>query len=229
MTTSYPLRSIRSYVRRQGRITPGQANALIHYWDHYCLEFNSETAIDWQNLFPRQAPCILEIGFGMGTLLVAMAKQYPDKNFIGVEVHRPGIGQCINQAQREGVSNLKIFAGDALLVLEQIPNQSLEKVLLLFPDPWPKTRHHKRRIVQPAFVKLVAEKLLVGGQFHLATDWQPYAAHMINVLNQCPALKNCFGAENFATDLERPATKFERRGQKLGHDIWELLYTQINP
>ncbi len=172
---------------------------------------------------------VLEIGFGMGDSLIAMAVKSPEIDFIGIEVHQPGIGRCLTQANHFQLTNLKIFAEDAIGVLEGcIANHSLDKVCLFFPDPWPKTKHHKRRIVQNSFVSLVAQKLKVGGQFHMATDWKDYADHMLAVLEKSPAFANQFGPGQVApSQFERPSTKFEMRGQKLGHQIWDLVYKRL--
>lgn len=222
-----PLRPIRSFVLRQGRITPSQQRALRESWAHYGVEVVEAQPLCWSEIFGRQAARVLEIGFGMGDTLVTLAAHSPEIDFIGIEVHPPGVGACMAKAQAAGLTNLKIFATDALTVLAQIPTASLDKVLLLFPDPWPKKRHHKRRIVQAAFAALIAEKLKPGGIFHLATDWQPYADHMLAVLEACPLLVNVLGKGQFAPEpRDRVTTKFEKRGLKLGHHIWDLLYAK---
>jgi tRNA (guanine-N7-)-methyltransferase len=220
------LRPIRSYVLRQGRITSSQQMALNEWWPNYGLEIAQfPEEIHWQSLFNRDAVRVMEIGFGMGDSLVALAKAHPEMDFIGVEVHQPGVGKCIHQAQGLGLTNLKIFAEDALAVLAKCPANSLDKVLLLFPDPWPKKKHHKRRIVQTPFASLIAEKLKTAGQFHMATDWEPYAEHMLETLDAHPAYRNTAGKGFFAVQgFERGQTKFERRGQRLGHAIRDLVY-----
>jgi len=206
-------RPIRSFVLRQGHITKGQQKALKDSWSQY-----------GERVFERVAPLILEIGFGMGDHLVEQASKHSDCDFIGIEVHPPGIGSCIVKARECGLNNLKIYAEDAVTILNQnIEDKRLDKVILLFPDPWPKTKHHKRRIVQPDFVKLVAEKLKVGGLFQLATDWQPYADHMLAVLNSSPYFKNVH-ENGFAPPSDRTPTKFEKRAQRKGFLIWELLF-----
>ncbi|MBS0286580.1 MAG: tRNA (guanosine(46)-N7)-methyltransferase TrmB [Proteobacteria bacterium] len=223
--TQKPPRPIRSYVVRQGRSSKSQQQARDLYWQQYGLNL-SEGFCGWPAVFGRDAARVLEIGFGMGDTLITLAKAHPEMDFIGIEVHPPGVGRCLVQAQAHGLTNLKLYAEDALSVLEEaIPDGSLDKVLLYFPDPWPKKKHHKRRIVQSNFVNLVAQKLKPGGVFHMATDWQAYADHMLAILEACPALRNTFGKSTFApSQYLRPLTKFEARGQKLGHDIWDLVY-----
>lgn len=226
-TTPHP-RTIRSYVLRKGRMTPGQQRALESNWVQFGLKAQGDREIfHWPAVFGRQAPVILEIGFGMGDSLIAMAMHSPNENFIGVEVHPPGVGACLAKAQAAGLTNLKVFAQDIFEVLKHTPQASLNKVLLLFPDPWPKKRHHKRRIVQLEFIALIAEKLTPGGMFHAATDWQPYAEHMLAVLETCPQFVNVFGQNQFAPINQRLTTKFERRGLKLGHQIFDMIYQRV--
>ncbi len=224
-TLEKPRRAIRSYVLRQGRITPSQKEALSTAWDHYGLEINAKI-YQWDEVFARKAPRILEIGFGMGDSLFTLAQSHPENDYIGIEVHAPGVGSLLAKAQAHCLTNLKVFASDAVEVLvKSVKDNSLDKVLLLFPDPWPKKKHHKRRIVQSEFVQLVADKLKPNGFFHLATDWQPYADHMLAVLDSCPAFANAFGKGNFAPPgYERSLTKFEQRGQRLGHAICDLVF-----
>lgn len=231
MTLEKETRAIRSYVLRQGRMTPAQKRGMTESWTRYGLTIPVENkGLDWCQIFGREAPTFLEIGFGMGESLLALASTHPEKNFIGIEVHQPGVGGCLWSAQKLGLENLRVFREDAKKVLQEcIPDGSLDKIFLLFPDPWPKRKHHKRRLVQPDFVALIARKLKKGGIFHLATDWQPYAEQMITVLEACPALSNMFGPGNVAPPLTvaRIETKFERRGQKLGYVISDLLYTRV--
>lgn len=226
MTLEHPLRTIRSYVLRQGRITGSQQRALSELWSQYGLDVPESTHFyDWQKIFGRAAPCVLEIGFGMGDTLVGLAKAHPEKNFIGVEVHQPGVGHCLQEAHKAGLTNLKIFCHDAKEVLAKcIPDHSLDKILLLFPDPWPKKKHNKRRIVQDHFVSFLAQKLTTQGLFHLATDWQPYADHMIAVLDA-----NTHYVRDEHAECNRLETKFERRGLKLGHQIVDLVYRRSSP
>jgi tRNA (guanine-N7-)-methyltransferase len=224
-----PSRSIRSYVLRAGRITAAQQRALVELWPRYGIDYAAEV-LNLDQLFGRNAPRTLEIGFGNGEHLLERAISAPERDFIGIEVHRPGIGHLMLAAAKAGVLNLRVMAHDALDVLQrQIPSASLDELQLLFPDPWPKERHHKRRIVQAAFAALVASRLKTGGRFHLATDWEPYALHMLQVLSACDALRNC-AAEGGYTEavMARSATRFERRGERLGHRVRQLLYERTD-
>jgi tRNA (guanine-N7-)-methyltransferase len=220
-------RAIRSYVLRAGRVTPGQQRALDEHWSRFGVEFEPQ-ALDLARVFGRDAARTLEIGFGNGEHLLERALRQPDHDFLGVEVHRPGIGHLLLAAATAGVPNLRVIAHDAIEVLrQQLAPGSLNEVQLLFPDPWPKKRHHKRRIVQPEFVALVASRLASGGRLHLATDWEPYAEDMLRVLNDCSLLANCAAAGGFidvGALAARRATRFERRGERLGHRVRELLY-----
>jgi tRNA (guanine-N7-)-methyltransferase len=220
-------RSIRSYVLRAGRITQAQQRALEQHWPRFGVEFQPEV-LDLARLFGRAAPCTLEIGFGNGEHLLERALAQPQRNFLGVEVHRPGIGHLLLASANTGAANLRVVAHDAVEVLrEQIAPGSLDEVQLLFPDPWPKKRHHKRRIVQHDFVTLMASRLGEGGRLHLATDWEPYAVEMLQELDGCALLLNCAAAGGFidAAAVEaRTATRFQRRGERLGHQVRELLY-----
>ncbi len=214
-------RRIRSFVRREGRLTPGQQNALERLWPRYGLLPGQR--LDPTSVFGRRAPLTLEIGFGNGRSLAAMAAAEPTQDFIGIEVHRPGVGQLLQALDAGALGNVRVYCHDALEILHHcLDDASLERVLLLFPDPWPKKKHHKRRIVQPEFAALIARKLKPGGLFHLATDWQPYAHHMRQVLDQCPQLApDAAGANPRAP---RPRTKFEQRGERLGHRVSDLFY-----
>ena len=218
-------REIRSFVLREGRMTESQKSAIAKLWPHYGLDFNGET-LDTEATFPRQATTILEIGFGMGDSLVAIAESHPENNYIGIEVHRPGVGRLLANVHEKQLSNLKVFCHDAVEVLKQsIADESLDGVFLFFPDPWPKARHHKRRIVQPPFVELIAKKLKPGGFFHMATDWENYAEHMLEVMNASPLFENQSSTGGAVEKPGyRPLTKFEKRGQRLGHGIWDLVF-----
>lgn len=222
--TEHPFRRIRSFVRREGRLTPGQARALEQWLPTFGLP-DDDTPLDFNAIFDRAAPTLLEIGFGNGDALLEMAQRHPQWNFIGIEVHRPGVGHLLKQAGELGLQNLRVSSRDAVEVLEkQVPDASLARVMLYFADPWPKKRHHKRRIVQPGFAQIVARKLEPGGEFHLATDWENYAEHMREVLDVAPGFTNTTPG-NFAPRPEdRPLTKFEKRGQRLGHGVWDLVY-----
>ncbi|PCH61877.1 MAG: tRNA (guanosine(46)-N7)-methyltransferase TrmB [SAR86 cluster bacterium] len=218
-------RPIRSYVIRSGRLTDSQSKALELYAKHYVVEFNHQ-AFDLSRLFPRQADIIVEIGFGMGDSLLEMAKQNPQQNYLGIEVHKPGIGKLLQGIASEQLSNLKIVCHDAKEVLaEGFTDDSLSRIHIYFPDPWHKKKHNKRRLIQTQFVQLLMKKLSKGGHIHLATDWQPYAEHMLEVLSNIDDLKNCLGDDVYWQDHDRPTTKFEKRGRKLGHGVWDLLFT----
>jgi tRNA (guanine-N7-)-methyltransferase len=218
-------RPIRSFVRREGRLTAGQRRALEQLWPRYGIEL-PEDADALRSWLWTDHPVTLEIGFGNGDTLAEMASQNPDRRFLGIEVHRPGVGHLLQLIEREGLENLRIVSADAVEVLrEQIPEASLDTVLVFFPDPWPKKRHHKRRLVQQDFVGLVASRLKPGGRFHLATDWEDYAQQMLVVLEASEGFDNATGPGQFAPRPDyRPPTKFERRGQRLGHDVWDLIY-----
>lgn len=223
-----PLRRIRSFVRRQGRLTKGQQLALDQYWPEMGVEFQPEP-LDLTQLFGRDAPVVLEIGFGMGASLVTMAQNNPQQNFLGIEVHAPGVGACLASAKEANVENLRVMCHDAVEVLEKmIPDNSLRMVQLFFPDPWHKARHNKRRIVQTPFAELVMRKLKLGGVFHMATDWEAYAEHMLEVMNGIDGSKNQSETQDYVPRPEtRPLTKFEQRGQRLGHGVWDLMFERI--
>ncbi len=222
-------RKIRSFIRREGRLTSGQQAAIAQYWAHMGLDYCCQS-IDFHVLFQRAAPIVLEIGFGMGKSLVEMAHNEPEKNFLGIEVHRPGVGACLAYAQSLGLANLRVMSHDAVEVLEQmIPDESLARVQIYFPDPWHKKRHNKRRIIQPAFVHLLARKIQQGGYLHLATDWQDYAQHMQSVLKANIHYKNVSANGAFIHRPHwRPETKFEQRAHQLGHRVWDLMFQRIS-
>ncbi|OCG15811.1 tRNA (guanosine(46)-N7)-methyltransferase TrmB [Gilliamella sp. WF3-4] len=215
-------RTIRSFVLRQGRLTKGQEQALNNLWPVFGIEYDANSPI----YFATGKPAVLEIGFGMGASLIEMAKNAPNKNFLGIEVHKPGVGACLMAIEENQLSNLKVMCHDAVEVLENmIPNHSLDKVQIFFPDPWHKARHNKRRIIQPKFVQLIRQKLKLGGILHLATDWQNYAEHMLDVLNQAEGFENLSPSSNYIPRPDdRPITKFEKRGQNLGHGVWDLQF-----
>lgn len=212
-----PTQHIKSFILRQGHMSSAQKAALKTLWPIYGLDLQEQT--NFKNIFPKVGPLVLEIGFGNGDTLITLAKTYPEKNFIGIEVHKPGVGALLLKLKTFELHNVRIFSHDALEVLQTIPDESLEAVYLLFPDPWPKRRHHKRRIVQPHFVELIQRKLKVLGKFHLATDWEDYAHQISNILSQNPNLKPL--PSSFSN---RIATKFEIRGKKLGHLIWDFIF-----
>jgi tRNA (guanine-N7-)-methyltransferase len=216
------LRAVRSYVVRAGRLTDAQQRALIELWPRYGVPFG-EAVLDLAALFGRPGPCTLEIGFGNGEHLAARAQAEPARNFLGVEVHRPGIGRLLRAAAAAELDNLLIINHDAVEVLQQqIAPGALDQVQILFPDPWPKKRHHKRRLIQTDFALLAASRLRPGGQLHLATDWAPYAEHMRLVLDACPLLEPLVPQD--AGSSRRDATRFEQRGLRLGHQVRDLMY-----
>ncbi len=222
-----PHRRIRSFVRREGRITPAQQRALSELWPRYGIELGAGL-LDLESHFGRQAPRMLEIGFGNGDALAAMAAAHAEIDYLGVEVHRPGVGHLLQELAARQISNVRVIAVDAVEVLTQLPDASLAAVHLFFPDPWPKKRHHKRRLVQTPFVECVRHKLAIGGVFLLATDWEDYAAAMVEVLSQVPGFENTAGTESFSERLpQRPLTRFERRGHRLGHVVRDLSYRRV--
>jgi tRNA (guanine-N7-)-methyltransferase len=220
-------RPIRSFVRRSGRLTPSQQRALGTLWPDYGLDAGAGR-LELDAAFGRRMPRVLEIGFGNGESLVSEARAHPELDFLGIEVHDPGIGHCLLAARAAGLSNLRVVAADALDVLETgIPAASLRRINLYFPDPWPKKRHHKRRIVQPAFVDLCAAALEAGGTLRIATDWADYAEHIEAVLAASDRFALTERREHAGdAPLERPATKFERRGVARGHRIVDWIFTK---
>lgn len=220
-------RRIRSFVRREGRMTSAQTTAFHQEWARYGLEL-SEHSIQFENVFGRTAPCFLEIGFGMGHTLLTLAQTMPEYHFIGVDVYRPGIGTLLAGLKKHHIENVRLFHADAIQVLTQaIADNSLDGIYLFFPDPWPKKRHHKRRIVQPDFAELVLKKLKTGGFLHCATDWEDYAKHMLEVLQSSVGFVNTSEDGTFVPrPPSRPLTKFELRGQRLGHGVWDLIFTK---
>ncbi len=222
--TAAPLRTVKSFVVRTGRMTEAQKAAMAAQWPRYGLEV-AGGMIDAQAIFGRQAPLVFEIGFGMGGSLAEMAAQHPELDYIGVEVHTPGIGNLLKLAEAAALPNLRVYRADAKDVLQLcIPDASLACVQIFFPDPWHKKRHYKRRLIQPEFVQELRAKLAVGGVLHLATDWEPYAQQMMEVLSAAPGWRNRFGAGAWATEHDRPTTKFEQRGERLGHGVWDLMF-----
>ncbi len=219
------MRTVRSFVMRAGRTTEGQQKALEEVWPEMGLELKNG-AIDFAEVFGRQAPVVLEIGFGMGDSLIEMATQQPDKNYIGIEVHRPGVGRLLSRANESGLTNIRVYAEDAVEVLADcIPDNSLHALQLFFPDPWHKKKHHKRRIVQPEFAQKIRQKLEVGGYFHMATDWENYAEHMMEVMTAAEGFTNQAGEGEYSPQPEwRPVTKFQKRGERLGHGVWDLMF-----
>jgi len=220
-----PRRGIRSFVVRAGRMTAAQERAWQELWPRYGVE-TADHVLDLAAVFGREARRTLEIGFGNGEALVALAAAHPECDYLGIEVHPPGVGHLLLRAQASGVANLRVICRDAVEVLRDcIAESSLDEVLLYFPDPWPKKRHHKRRIVQAGFVALVASRLRPGGVLRMATDWEPYAVQMLEVAGACPALVSESTQGGFVPRPEsRPVTRFERRGERLGHGVRELAF-----
>lgn len=221
-------RRVRSFVLRAGRVTGGQKRALSELWPVFGLAECGDK-LDLAALFGNSHPVIMEIGFGNGDATWQMAASHPEENFLAVEVHKPGVGHLLLKLEENGISNVRIACEDAVELLhKRIPAASLAGVRIYFPDPWPKKRHHKRRIVQAPFIGLLAEKMRIGGILHLATDWAPYAEHMLEVMH------NCKGFENFSPvggpvskPAWRPATKYEQRGERLGHGVFDLVFRRI--
>lgn len=228
MKPEFKKKSIRSYVIRAGRITEGQKNAFDRWWPVYGLSL-FDGLQSFNEVFANTNPVVVEVGFGMGDSLIEMAQAEPDKNFVGIEVHPPGVGRLINQAGLMGLQNLRVYMADAKDVLQDcFADESIARFQLYFPDPWHKKKHNKRRIVQADFVALVSSKLSPGGLFHLATDWADYAEHMMEVLCLAQRLENMTPDYLFAEKPDfRPETKFERRGERLGHAVWDLLFKKI--
>jgi len=224
-TLPKPLRPIRSYVLRQGRLTPGQQRAFAQHWATFGVEF-AEQPLDFTHLFGNSNPVYVEIGCGNGAALAEMALRHPTRNYLGIEVHTPGVGHLLLRLAAQGNTNVRIIRHDALAVLRHaISDQTLAGLYLFFPDPWPKKRHHKRRLVQPDFTALVVDKLVPNGLLHMTTDWEPYAAHMLTVLQANPFLKNTATTGDFVSrPADRPLTRFEQRGQKLGHTVYDLIF-----
>jgi tRNA (guanine-N7-)-methyltransferase len=221
-------RVVRSFVRREGRMTEGQRRALELHWQRYGVEQSRET-LDLDALFGRSAPRRLEIGFGMGESLLAMASAAPETDFLGIEVYRPGVGHLLRELEVRGIGNVRVISADAVEVLkEMIPPAALEAIYVFFPDPWPKKRHHKRRLMNSTFASLAASRLAPGGVLHMATDWEDYALQALEVLKGVSDLRNTAGPGQFAPRPEwRTATRFERRGERLGHGVWDLIFEKI--
>jgi tRNA (guanine-N7-)-methyltransferase len=216
---------IRSYVLRQGRFSRGQQRAYAELLPKYGLPYRRE-ALDFRGIFGREAPVVAEIGFGMGETTASIASGNPGNDYLAIEVHAPGVGSLLRQIEAASIANVRIVQHDAVEVLrDMVPSASLAAIHVFFPDPWPKKRHHKRRLLQPDFVALAASRLVAGGLLHVATDWQEYAEHVLAVLSASPGLRNT--ADGFAARPPwRPETKFERRGRSLGHGVWDLLFAR---
>ncbi|MGH8265081.1 MAG: tRNA (guanosine(46)-N7)-methyltransferase TrmB [Steroidobacteraceae bacterium] len=224
MTNVEHPRSVRSFVLRGGRITVAQRRALEDYWARYGIESNG--ALDLDQVFGRRARRVVEIGFGHGENILALAALSPETDFLGIEVHRAGIGKLLLEAAALDLQNLRVLCRDAVDVLGgQLADSSVDELLIFFPDPWPKKRHHKRRLIQDGFVELAARRLRPGGMLRVATDWQDYAEQMLDVLTRSPLLANDEPAGGFCPrSATRPLTHFEQRGARLGHDVWDLAF-----
>ena len=228
-------RKIKSFVKREGRMTLGQKQAYEVMMPEYGVHYKKEM-LDFNALFGNQNPVCLEIGFGMGSSLAAQAQMYPDRNYIGIEVHKPGVGALLLRMQEQQLTNIRVMSHDAVEVLENmIADNSLSLIQLYFPDPWHKRKHHKRRIVQVYFVKRLFSKLRLGGHFHMATDWQDYAKYMLKIMlesirihqdqNEALVWGNCSESNDYIPKPEdRPSTKFQKRGERLGHGVWDLMF-----
>ena len=220
------VKPVRSFVRRTGRITKSQALSFQDHWSTYGL--HSEPSFNIDNAFTQKAPLVIEVGFGMGDSLITMAKDRPWENFIGIEVHTPGVGRLLQQAALHQLTNIKVFQDDAVDILNTcIKDHSVHRLQIYFPDPWPKKKHHKRRLIQAPFVEVITQKLQTNGLLHLATDWEPYAHHMLDVLQATSNLINTSKSadEPFIPRPEfRPITKFEKRGERFQHPIFDILF-----
>lgn len=219
------LKTIRSFVKRQGRMSKRQQHALEQYWGQYGIDYQAD-GFDLDKAFARHGKTVVEIGFGMGKSLVEQAKANPDCNYLGIEVHTPGVGTLLADCAELNLSNVRIIQHDAVEVLKfMLDDKSIDLFQIFFPDPWHKKRHHKRRLIQAPFVELLISKLKAGGIIHCATDWQGYAEQMMQVLTENQHLTNCVGPEQYSERPEsRPLTKFEQRGHRLGHGVWDLLF-----
>ena len=228
MTATEHPRSIRSFVTRGGRITAAQERALSSLWPKYGVALGTQR-LETRALFGREGPCTIEIGFGNGENLLSLAAAHPGRNFLGVEVHRPGVGRLLLGLEERGLANVRVICHDAVEVFErQVAPHSVHEILVLFPDPWPKKRHHKRRLIQRPFVDLAVSRLAHDGVLRLATDWQPYALEMLSTLMATPELENLAADGAFVPrSVERAPTRFERRGESLGHEVWDLAFRRI--
>lgn len=222
-------RKIRSYVRREGRFTPAQKLAYKSLWPVYGLDVTPEQW-DLARLFGRQSDVFLELGFGDGRVLKMLSARHPENDYLGIEVHRPGVGRVMRELEEQGLRNVRVASEDGMEVLQRnIPDQSLAGILIFFPDPWHKKKHKKRRMIQPEFVRAAALRLQQGGILHLATDWENYAQQMLEVLSAEPLLKNT-SLENTYVERpqSRPLTKYEQRGLRLGHGVWDLVFQRVD-
>jgi len=225
-------RTIRSFVKREGKITTGQQTAIDTLWATHGVDLNddpSNNQMDFTNVFGRDAEIVMEIGFGNGLSLAEMAENAPETNFFGVEVHRPGVGSLLVQVRERDLGNVRVSGEDAVEVLKQVPENSLDRMQIFFPDPWHKKRHHKRRLIKAEFVETVIDRLKTGGKLHVATDWENYAEHVMELLAANTRLQNEGELEGgyLVKPEYRPETKYERRGVNLGHGVWDLVFTKV--
>jgi tRNA (guanine-N7-)-methyltransferase len=223
-------RHIQSFVLRAGRMTPAQERALTELWPSYGVDLGDDP-LDLEAIFGRRAPRCLEIGFGVGEVIGSLAENHPHIDYVGIEVHRPGVGRLLLRAEQTNLRNLRVICRDAVEVLkDKLPNDSVDEILVFFPDPWHKKRHHKRRLIEPKFVASMAAKLRCGGVLRLATDWQAYAEQMLAVCNADPHLASLSADATYVARPDfRPPTRFERRGARLGLGVWDLAYTKLAP
>jgi tRNA (guanine-N7-)-methyltransferase len=226
---SQPQRGIRSYTLRQGRLTPAQQRAMDKLLPRFGLVCSGEP-LDFAASFGRKTPLILEIGFGSGDSLAQMAQAHPENDYLGIEVHTPGVGHLLLRIEELGLPNVRVMREDAVQVLRDcISTDSLAAVYLFFADPWPKKKHHKRRIVQTEFVQLLHSRIVPGGYFHMATDWQDYARHMLEVMAEAEGFRNISPTGDFVPRPDyRPLTRFEQRGKRLGHGVWDMIFQRTD-
>ncbi|GJM04061.1 MAG: tRNA (guanine-N(7)-)-methyltransferase [marine bacterium B5-7] len=218
--------TIRSYVKREGRLTSSQQNALDNYWDKHGVDFSSDN-LNLQDLYNRRAPLILDIGVGTGDSTFNHAKKHPENNYLAIEVHRPGVGQLLNNIESNNLTNIKISNNDVIDVLQnQIPDRSISQVFIFFADPWPKTRHQKRRLINEQLIALIKRKITAHGRLHIATDWQDYAKHIQKLCQSDPALINLSGNKLHSSPRPnwRIRTRYEARGLRLNHNVWDFCY-----
>lgn len=224
--TPRPHRGVKSYVLRAGRMTIAQTRGLEEVYPRLGVTLQDGECLNLETLFGRQAPRVVEIGFGMGASLLEQARQNPDTDFLGIEVHAPGVGKLLDELDKAGLTNVRVCREDAIRVLDEgLIAGSIDTVQLFFPDPWPKKKHHKRRIVQLPFAEKIRRVLKSGGTFHMATDWEQYAEHMVEVMNDAPGFTNTAVDSDYVPRPNfRPQTKFETRGERLGHGVWDMIY-----
>jgi tRNA (guanine-N7-)-methyltransferase len=219
------IRPIRSFVLRTSRLTDAQAQALQRLWSRYGLDYTAQTQ-DFPAIFARAAPLVVEIGFGNGEALAECALADLDRNYLGIEVHTPGVGRLLRTLDLQGSAHVRVYKHDAVEVLrDELADGAIDELRVWFPDPWHKSRHNKRRLIQPEFIEQIRTKLAIGGVLHLATDWAPYAQHMLEVMRSSVGFANLAASGDYSLRPQsRPLTHFEQRGQRLGHGVWDLLY-----